>query len=110
MARTYVLTDDIDGTSGAETVEFTYGSVSYAIDLSRKNRGALEKALKPYVGAARKVSSRSRPKPPTRGRRSHATPKSDLAAIRNWAGEQGIAVADRGRIAKDVVDAYRAAH
>lgn len=110
MARTYVLTDDIDGSSGAETIEFAYGGVNYAIDLGKKNRSALDKALKPYVSGARKVTRRPRAKAVTRGRKPHAMSSTDLSAIRAWASTQGIAVADRGRIAKDVVEAYRAAN
>jgi hypothetical protein len=33
----------------------------------------------------------------------------DLQAVRAWAREHGHAVADRGRIAEPIVEAYRAA-
>jgi len=30
----------------------------------------------------------------------------DLTAVRAWARDQGLAVAERGRVAQDVVDTY----
>ena len=33
----------------------------------------------------------------------------DLTAVRTWARDQGFAVAERGRVAQDVVDKYRRA-
>ena len=49
MARTTVvhITDDLDGSAGADQVTFGYQGLEYAIDLTKKNRVAFEKALKP---------------------------------------------------------------
>jgi hypothetical protein len=49
------ITDDIDGRAGAETVTFAYAGRSYEIDLGEKNKAKLEKALEPFIGAARKA-------------------------------------------------------
>jgi hypothetical protein len=38
------------------------------------------------------------------------TPAVPTAAIREWAREQGLDVAERGRLKPEVLDAYRAAH
>ena len=48
------LVDDIDGSKAERTVVFSWDGKGYAIDLSKKNIAALEKALKPYVAAARR--------------------------------------------------------
>ena len=104
-----ILTDDLDGreSNDVETVVFGFDGASYEIDLSKKNRGAFEKALAPYLNAARKASSAR-----TTARRSSAAGKSskeDLEAIREWAKANGHEVAARGRIAQKVKDAFHAA-
>lgn len=109
MAKTttVTITDDIDGTSNAAAYEFTYDGVTYRIDLAKKNKTALDKALKPYLEAATKVSGRRRS---TRSRRPASRQTQDLAAIRDWASKNGYEVSGRGRIAQSVVDAYNAAN
>lgn len=110
MAQTTITTDDIDGSANAETIEFSFDGRSYTIDLAKKNRTALEKALKPYIDVASpKPRRRTRGTSAPRGRAQASSPKTDLAAVRAWATEQGIAVSSRGRIAGDVLDAYNAA-
>ena len=115
MAQTVITTDDLDGSADAVTVEFSFDGTSYSIDLSTKNRAAFEKALKPYVEAAATTSrsrsrsgSTSRPRSSRRG--SSSSTRTDTAAVRAWAAEQGIEVSERGRISREIVDAYRAAH
>jgi hypothetical protein len=111
MAKTVVTTDDLDGSPNAETVTFSFDGRSFEIDLSKKSRAALEKALKPYIDAGRAVGSRSGTRSGGnargRGRRSSAV---DLAAVRAWAADNGIAVSDRGRISTSVLEQYQAAH
>lgn len=100
-----VLTDDLDQSKADSTVTFAYAGASYEIDLSDANRAALEEALAPYVGAARKVSG---------GRRSAAAKRRATGAsaneIRSWALAQGMEVSARGRVANDVREAYENAH
>lgn len=99
---TTIITDDIDGTEGAETTTFALHGVTYEIDLNEKNVAKLEKALSPFLDAARKPSKK-------RGR----TAKSDGPSakdIREWAASQKIEVPARGRIPLEVRDAYTAAH
>lgn len=108
MAKTYTITDDIDGSPNAETVTFSFDGTNYEIDLAKKNRTAFEKALKPYIEAAEPDSRRGSGR--GRGRRSSGGPKRDLAAIRAWAHEQGYAVSERGRVAQAIVEEYDAAH
>lgn len=102
---TEILVDDLDGTPGERTVNFTWDGVSYEIELSKKNAVAFEKALKPYLDAARRIRG-------TRSRRAVAarSGKRDLTAIREWAAKNGFEVSARGRIASTVIDAYEAAN
>lgn len=118
MAKTTItqISDDLDGSKDAEEVSFSFRGVEYSIDLGKKNQAAFEKALKPYLGAATKVSKR-----PSRSGsgRSAATPKKrardagkqsgsgqDLAAVREWARSKGIEVSERGRVARSVLEQY----
>jgi hypothetical protein len=112
MAQTTIITDDLHGSANAKTIEFSFDGASYTIDLSKKNRTALEKALRPYIGVATPVStprrksggSTARRARQGRGRRRNSGP--DLAAVRAWASGEGIEVSNRGRVAQDVIDAY----
>ena len=109
MAKTVVTTDDLDGSPNAETVTFSFDGRSFEIDLSKKSRSALEKALKPYIEAGRTVGSRTtRAGGSTRGR-GRRSGTVDLAAVRAWAAENGVAVSDRGRISASVLEQYQAA-
>jgi len=98
MARTVsvVITDDLDGLPGAETVTFGVDGVSYQIDLAELNRTRFAAALAPFIAAGRLVS---------RGGR-----RVDRGAVRAWARQAGLAVSERGRISAEVVRHYQAAH
>ncbi|WP_270889255.1 histone-like nucleoid-structuring protein Lsr2 [Pedococcus sp. 5OH_020] len=105
---TVTITDDLDGSANAKEVSFSLDGKAWVIDLGAKNRAALEKALKPYIAKATEQSSRSgrgkAARPSTR-----RTSRTDLAAVREWAKNNGHAVSDRGRISADVQKAYDAA-
>jgi hypothetical protein len=101
------ITDDIDGRAGAETVTFAYAGRSYEIDLGEKNKAKLEKALAPFIGAARKAGANQAARKASGRSASRPTSSGlDLNAVRRWAAEQGIEVAKRGRLAKNVLDAF----
>ncbi|GAB3682883.1 histone-like nucleoid-structuring protein Lsr2 [Angustibacter aerolatus] len=113
-----ILEDDVDGSEGAETLQFAVDGVSYEIDLSEANAKRLRDAFAEWVGHARRVSSRGGSG--QRGRRTNnssgssssasAAAGTDTAAIRQWAKENGHEVSERGRISAAVMDAYAAAH
>jgi hypothetical protein len=103
------ITDDIDGREGAETVSFAYAGRTYEIDLGEKNRAKLEKALNPFISAARKVNG-SGPSRRSAARAATASSGPDRAAVRAWAVEHGLEVSRRGRLSKKVVEAYQQAH
>jgi hypothetical protein len=103
--------DDLDeSTEDVRTVSLSIDGQSVEIDLSAKNFEKLSKAVAPYLEAGRKTSSgnaarRRRTSPAT----TTVTKTSDTQAIREWAQANGHDVNSRGRIKKDIVDAYEAA-
>lgn len=103
------ITDDIDGSKDAQEVAFSFRGTEYKIDLAKRNLAAFEKAMKPYIEAATKVSRGS-----ARARRatkpgSAKAQTRDTAAIREWAKGAGIELSGRGRIPNSVVEQYEAA-
>jgi len=114
MAKTVItqVTDDLDGSTGAETISFAYRGTTYEIDLGRRNASAFDKIMKPYVDAARKVTAaRGGRRGSSNGRRAaRRSSAGELASIREWARAQGYSVSDRGRISANVMDAFEKAH
>ncbi|SPF67996.1 LSR2-LIKE LSR2 ANTIGEN IMMUNE PRECURSOR RESPONSE SIGNAL PLASMID LYSYL GP61 [Propionibacterium ruminifibrarum] len=99
-----ILTDDVDGSEAAETVNFGLDGVSYEIDLSDENAARLRDQLAHWVGNARRTGGRR-----STGRRSGSGGTSNAAKIRQWAQENGHEVPPRGRIPNEVRQAYEAA-
>lgn len=102
--RTQVeIVDDLDGKSEAQPLHF-YSPITgdkIAIDLGDANAERLEKALaqaekklKQFIESGRKAKKSSR--------------KSSINSkrIRAWAKSQGMDVSERGRLPKEVVDAF----
>lgn len=104
------ITDDIDGREGAETVSFSYAGRTYRIDLGEKNRAKLEKALEPFISAARKSGSSSKARRSSSRAKGSTASAPDRAAVRAWAVENGFEVSSRGRLSSKVVEAYQQAH
>jgi Lsr2 len=107
MAKTVsvVITDDLDGSPGAEAVTFSIDGHSYEIDLGEQNLTKLRTALQPFTDAGRRTGQPRQARPA-----SSAGPKVDRAAVRAWAAAQGLQVSDRGRISAEVMSKYEAAH
>jgi hypothetical protein len=105
---TVTITDDLDGSANAQEVSFSLNGRTWVIDLSTKNRAALEKALKPYIAKATEQGGRTGRGKVSRSS-SRSKSRSDLAAVREWAANNGHRVSDRGRISADVLKAYDAA-
>lgn len=100
--------DDIDGsTESVRTIPIAVDGQQVELDLSVSNVDRLMEALEPYLNAGRKVggSTRRRRTAPTTSAKS-----TDTQAIREWAQSQGHEVNARGRIKKEIVEAYEAAH
>lgn len=103
MARRTVtiLSDDLDGkeSSDIETVAFGFDGANYEIDLSKKNRAAMVKALAPYLNAARKATR-------TRARTTPTRRASVTSEDRDWLRKNGFPdVKDRGRLPRAATDA-----
>lgn len=97
-----IMVDDLDGEEIdgiAKTVRFVHAGTAYEIDLNHTNAQKLDEALAPYIAAARRIDNR----------RPATVAKPDLPAIRAWAKERGVKVSERGRVSKEVQDAYFAA-
>ncbi|OIV38754.1 hypothetical protein BIV57_04095 [Mangrovactinospora gilvigrisea] len=97
-----ILVDDIDGSVASGTIRFGYQGVDYEIDLNDQHQKALSESVQEWIDNARRVGGRKiTPKAPA---------ASDTAAIRAWAAEHGYKVNARGRIAAEVVEAFRKAN
>lgn len=121
MATRTTLVDDFDETEGADTLDFGLEGQYYEIDLADKNAAKLRKALEPFIKVARPITPEaSTPRSNKPRKRSTMAPRAVPAnlpgmvdqknAIRDWARKNGKTVSDRGRIRKDIVDAYNKAH
>jgi hypothetical protein len=125
--RTVVqLLDDLDQSEANETVEFGLDGVTYEIDLSEEHAGALRDALGEYIAHAHRTGGRRRASPGgSSGGRGRAATRRDRGngmggrasvdreqnqAIREWARKQGMTVSERGRIPREVTDAYHRSH
>lgn len=129
-----VLTCDAhDGEVEAdETVSFTVGDTSYEMELCAEHRAQFHEAISQWTAVARPVQARRRRTPATAEstRRSSGGSRDtegnqgvvradngvrevgddmevvDWGAVRSWAIAHGYEVSARGRVAKDVLDAY----
>ena len=113
MAQRVVLTDDLDGSEATQTLQYMIDGQEYEIDLSEENVQRFHEALEPFVSNSREVERRPAPVRRSRGdrrRRSSASGRDDIPQIREWAQANGYEVSARGRIKKEVLDAYDEAH
>ncbi|QXV57417.1 histone-like nucleoid-structuring protein Lsr2 [Amycolatopsis sp. TNS106] len=104
-----VVESDISGEPDAATVTFGLDDEWYDIDLTEEEtarlKEAFKRALKPFVAKGRKSESR-----PETKRVVADTTAEERDAIRTWAAANGHEVAPVGRIPRDVIAAYDAAH
>ncbi|AEK09442.1 Lsr2-like DNA bridging protein [Mycobacterium phage LittleE] len=112
MAVKTVLIDDITGEEGAKTRAFALAGEEYEIDLVDSTYEELEKALAGFIESARKIrgAKRSHHASPAKKATPAVSKTDQLGAIRDWARKEGKKVSDRGRIPKDIVDAFEEAH
>lgn len=95
------LIDDITGDKAHETIKFGVRGKNYEIDLSQDNARGFYATIEPYVSKARPASF---------SRNSSArTPRDVSTAVRTWARTNGYPVAERGRLPREIIAAYRAA-
>jgi hypothetical protein len=102
-----IFEDDMDGSEAEGTVTFGLNGTQYELDLSKKNAEKLAMVFGPYVAAARKVTRSSRTSKATSRRSSAGGPSPQ--EVRAWAREQGIQVADKGRVPAELIVRFQAA-
>ncbi|MFC8520142.1 Lsr2 family protein [Streptomyces sp. NPDC057257] len=102
-----IYTDDLTGAEGDDiaTHTFSLDGVSYELDLNPDSYQQLLDAVGPFVKVGRKAGGASRR---ASGRKAAAGP--DAVKVREWAQSQGIEVNGRGRVPRDVIEKYLAAH
>lgn len=107
-----VRLDDLNGSEKDVTeVSFSFDGETYRLDLGPKSRQKLEKALAPFIDAAKASSTvrAIRSAPPAGARaasRKTDGPTSLTHNVREWAKKQGIEVSDRGRLPNEIIAKY----
>lgn len=100
MARTMVITDDLDGSSPAEEVRFTWDGVEWSIDLAEANRKRLEEALQPFLDKAH-------PAQVAQAKTAEA-PKRQRGKGTDWSSPENAGMPHRGRVTPAEADYVRA--
>jgi len=103
-----VFTDDLTDTEGEDiaTHTFSLDGVSYEVDLNPDSYQQLLDALGPFVKVGRKAGGAPR----RRGGSSKRAEGPDPVKVRDWAKTQGLDVNARGRVPREVIEKYEAAH
>jgi hypothetical protein len=108
-----VYLDDLTGdeSEDVETVQFALDGIDLEIDLDTKNATALREAFAPYIEAGRRrqqsAPRRSHHRRSRGPARTQLDPGVDPKRAREWARRQGYRIPARGRLPRDVTDAYR---
>src|SRR3954468_7830233 len=114
MSQKVMLIDDLDQSEGAETIRYSGDGKDYEPALSEKKPKRFRDALKEFIDASREVEQPPvltlAPARTARRQSSGGSGRDDIAQIRAWAEAQGMEVNARGRIKKEIVEAYDAAH
>lgn len=101
-----IYTDDLTGEESQEASTHTLvlDGVHYEIDLAPDSYDQLLEAVSPFTSAGRKVGRTGRPRKTAPGRAGG----DDTAAIRAWAKSEGFEINERGRVSRNIRDAYNA--
>ncbi|USQ76727.1 histone-like nucleoid-structuring protein Lsr2 [Ornithinimicrobium cryptoxanthini] len=102
-----ILVDDLNGGEATETVEFALDGVTYELDLSDENATKLRDDFAQWIGVARRSGGRRQVR---RGAGGSGASREELARIRDWGRANGFKVSDRGRVSRELQDAYAAAN
>lgn len=97
------LEDDLTGGPADETIEFGIDGKSYAVDLNARHAAEFRRQLSRFVEHARPARTR------TRGTIRTAASRQRSRQIRAWAEQQGLEVAEYGRLPANIVHQYEAA-
>src|SRR3954451_23841078 len=112
MADQIKRVDDLDNNlEAAERIYFTVRGQDFQIDLTEEHAQEFDEALEKYVQAATKLEPQQTiPITRARSRQSGGSGRDDIHEIRMWAEANGHNVSPRGRIKKEIIKAYDAAH
>jgi len=100
-----ILTSDLSGAEADETVSFAVDGVQYELDATNKEADKFRGLFQDYIAVARKVSGRKSSRKPS------ATSDGPSAKdVKAWADTQGLDYPQRGRLPKELLDMYEAAH
>ncbi|WDO11213.1 Lsr2 family protein (plasmid) [Streptomyces murinus] len=104
-----IYTDDLTEAESDEvsTHRFSLNGVQYEIDLTPESYDRLDEALRPFIEKGRKTK---RAKGAERPRQGHTGNSPSAEEVRAWARENGYEVSDRGRVPREIRDAFEAAH
>lgn len=112
MAEVIAFVDDLDGTpldrDEAVIVEFSFKGKTYRLDLSRENAQKFGDALDPFISKAKRLYATERAAERA-ARHPVRRTRTDLNEVREWATQNGYEVADRGRVKREILEAYDAA-
>jgi hypothetical protein len=100
--------DTTEGPVVVEDLELDLGGARVRLDLCLEHLEPLTKAVTPYLDAGEPITRTKVVRGAARARRS-VRGREELATIRAWAREHGFDVKDRGRVPREVLDAYEAA-
>ena len=111
MAQRVVLIDDLDESEATETITYTINGQDYEIDLLEENAQRFYDTLGTFIEKSRRVERQAAPTARRNGRRrGGGSGRDDVPQIRAWAEANGHEVSTRGRIKKEVIDAYDEEH
>lgn len=101
------VTSDLSNEEGAETLQYSVQGTKYAIDLTEGEQAEFMEALAPYIAVSRIKGKPGNGQGGGNSRKEHA---EEVAAIREWAQQNGYEVNPTGRIPNNVREAYEEAH
>lgn len=118
MAEIFIRTfsDDLDGRpidpGFEQRVAFSYRGTDYQIDLRPTNADKIGAAFAPFVQSAQKLGAAKNTSITQASTKTVIPPRSpeQLQAIRDWANSNGYEMSSRGRIKKEIIEAFDACH
>lgn len=118
--RSVAFVDDLDGREidldDVHTVLWSWLGVEYQLDISSANLDKVENGrvtVAKLLEASTRIGGRKQSTAPRVTTKKSSGPSKSAAStsdIREWAIEEGYEVGPRGRLPKEIVEAFEAAH
>lgn len=111
VLKTCDLVHDEDNVEATDSVRFGFDGYDYELDLCSLHSTEVRHQLQELASHSRRTASlgRGRRRTGASDRAGRQGGRESLAAVRTWARSNGFEVSDRGRLPRNVIDAYRAA-